>query len=148
MALRKLQFKTKIHAPRERVWKTLWEDATYRKWTAVFSEGSYAETDWKEGHPVKFLSAAGDGMNSVIRRMVPNEYMSFEHIGTIRNFEVQPPDDDTKKWSGSHENYRLKESDGITELEVEVEVTDDFGDYMSDVFPKSLEIVRQLSENN
>jgi len=40
--MKKIQFSTEINAPKEKVWNVLWDDATYRKWVSVFSEGSKA----------------------------------------------------------------------------------------------------------
>ena len=58
--MKKLNFTTKIDAPKEKVWNTLWNDATYRAWTSAFAEGSFAETDnWKEGSKVLFLDPNG-----------------------------------------------------------------------------------------
>ena len=51
-----------ITAPASHVWKILWADDTYRQWTSAFNPGSYAESDWKEGSKIKFLSPGGDGM--------------------------------------------------------------------------------------
>ena len=61
-----LKFHSTINAPKEKVWATLWNDNTYRQWTSVFSEGSYAESDWNEGSKILFLSPKGEGMFSVI----------------------------------------------------------------------------------
>ncbi len=52
--MEKKQFKIKIAAPREKVWKILWGDNTYPAWTSAFAEGSRAETDWEEGSKVLF----------------------------------------------------------------------------------------------
>jgi uncharacterized protein YndB with AHSA1/START domain len=62
IVMEKLNFSIDIKAPIQKVWDTLWADETYRKWTAAFSEGSYAESDWNEGSRILFLSPAGDGM--------------------------------------------------------------------------------------
>ena len=81
--MQKKEYKISINAPREKVWKTLWDDATYRKWTAVFSEGSNAQspdTDWKKGSKILFVDAKGEGMVSRIADVRKNEYMSFEHL--------------------------------------------------------------------
>jgi len=51
-----LTFETQIDANTKKVWDTLWNDGTYRLWTAVFMEGSYAESNWEEGSPILFLS--------------------------------------------------------------------------------------------
>ena len=37
----KIKFFNHINAPKEKVWKVLWDDSSYRKWTSVFMEGSY-----------------------------------------------------------------------------------------------------------
>ena len=34
-----LHFTVNINAPKEKVWETLWDDATYRQWTAAFHPG-------------------------------------------------------------------------------------------------------------
>jgi uncharacterized protein YndB with AHSA1/START domain len=59
--MQKLNFSTTIDAPKEKVWQVLWDHDNYRKWTAPFCEGSYAETDSKEGSKVLFLSPARMG---------------------------------------------------------------------------------------
>jgi hypothetical protein len=48
-SLSTLIFVSTINAPKEKVWDALWKDASYRKWTAVFMDGSYAKSDWAEG---------------------------------------------------------------------------------------------------
>ena len=40
--MEKLHFSVNINASKEKVWQTLWDDTTYRKWTSAFSETSYA----------------------------------------------------------------------------------------------------------
>lgn len=145
--MKKTQFSIKIKAPAEKVWAVLWNDDTYRMWTSVFSEGSHAVTDWKEGSKVQFLSANGEGMFSTIARKVPNELMSFKHLGVVKGGMEQPADDESKKWSGAMETYTLKETDGITELKVEMDVTEDFESYFNETLPKALEKIKAMSEN-
>jgi uncharacterized protein YndB with AHSA1/START domain len=75
--MEKLNFNIVINATPEKVWKVLWNDDTYRKWTSAFAEGSHAETDWKQGSKVLFLDGKGEGMVSKIAESRPNEFMSF-----------------------------------------------------------------------
>src|SRR5215813_6310051 len=80
--MRKLTFSTTINAPKEKVWRVMLEDPTYRQWTSVFHEGSYALTDWAVGSKALFLIPEGDGM---VRRIVahrPKEFLSIEPLGT------------------------------------------------------------------
>lgn len=144
--MEKLKFQIDIAASPQLVWKVLWGDVTYTQWTSVFSEGSRAETDWKEGSKVHFLAADKNGMYSVIDKSVANEFMSFKHLGVIKDGIEQPQDEETKKWSGSMENYTLKEKSGTTELSVELDIVETHKDYFNDVFPKALQLVKKIAE--
>ena len=104
--MQKLHFSIDIKAPREKVWKVLWEDATYRDWTSVFAEGSHAKSDWKEGSRIEFLDPGGNGMFAVIDKLVPNEFMSFKHLGQISEGKEQP----WGEGADGMENYTLKET--------------------------------------
>jgi uncharacterized protein YndB with AHSA1/START domain len=144
--MKTLSFTTSIHAPRKKVWRILWDDASYRKWTSAFSEGSHAISDWKEGSDVQFVGPNGDGMFSTIAKLIPEEMMSFKHLGTLKDGVPQQENDETQSWAGAMENYILKEKDGNTELAVSIDVTDDFENYFQETFPKALEKVKELSE--
>ncbi len=146
--MQKINFSTSINASKEKVWKTLWDDSSYRKWTSVFSESSHAVTDWKEGSKVLFLDGKGSGMVSKIEINRPNEHMSFKHMGEVKNGVEDTESDKVKGWAGAMEKYTLKEMDGITELLVELDANDDFKAYFMETFPKALEQVKLLSENN
>jgi uncharacterized protein YndB with AHSA1/START domain len=137
-------FKITINASRQKVWDILWGDDTYPKWTSVFSEGSKAETDWKEGSKILFLDGKGSGMVSKIETNKTPEYMSFKHLG-----EVKAGVEDVsggQDWYGSLENYSLKEANGKTELEVEMDIVDEYKDYLMDKFPQALQQVKELAE--
>jgi len=142
-----LNFSILINAPKEKVWEVLWDDKTYREWTSVFMEGSYAVSDWQQGSSVLFLSPSGEGMFSTISKKVPAELMSFKHLGIVKDGQEQPMDEKTKEWSGAMENYILKEINGVTELSVIVDITENHEQYFSDTFPKALEKVKSLCEN-
>ena len=144
--LTKLSYSVSINAPRERVWKVLWTDETYRKWTSVFSAGSHAVSDWKKGSRVQFLTEEKDGMYSVIHDLVPNELMVFKHLGMIEKGVEQPSSEQTKAWEGSLESYRLEAEGGATRLTVEVDTVESFITFMNEAFPKALEAVKQLAE--
>ena len=147
--MEKLKFSTTLKAPKEKVWKVLWDDATYREWTTAFSEGSYAETDnWKEGSEVKFLDPKGSGMISRVATNRPMEFMSFEHLGEIREGVEDRESERIKAWAGAKENYLLTETNGITKLDVEMDVNEEYKNMFMEMWPKALEKVKTLSENN
>lgn len=149
--MKKLQFSIDIKAPKEQVWKILWNDDTYRKWSSAFMEGSYAVSNWDEGDRVLFLAPDGGGMFSTIERKIPNEFMSFKHLGIIKNGKEEPESEESRKLSGAMEHYKLQEVGGITKLKVEVDVDDlgtgfDHEEMMNKAFPKALEKIKEMSE--
>ncbi|MFD1603929.1 SRPBCC domain-containing protein [Flavobacterium artemisiae] len=144
--MEKLKFNTSIKASREKIWKVLWDDETYRKWTGAFCEGSYAQSDWNEGDKIYFLGPNGMGMNSVIETKIPNEYMAFKHLGEVKDFKEVPPNEETQKWSGAMETYRLTQNGDKIDLQVEVDVIDQHIDYFKEAFPKAVETIKELSE--
>jgi len=142
-----MNFSISINAPKERVWNTLWNEDSYRKWTAVFSEGSTVKTDnWKEDSKVLFVDGKGDGMVSRVAVNRPNEYMSFEHLGEIKNGVEDTTSEKVAVWSGSRENYTLTSTPDGTDLKVDMDIAEEFKDYFLATFPKALDIVKALSE--
>lgn len=139
--MKTLKFTSHIQASRKKVWDVLWNDTTYRKWTSAFCEGSYALSDWNEGSKIRFLSPDGDGMFSIIEKKIPYEQMVFKHLGEIKEGKETMSD-----WAGALERYELKESEGITQLNVEVDSNEEFEAHFKDTFPKALELLKQLSE--
>lgn len=144
--MEKLVFSTSINASPEKVWNILWTDATYRKWTAAFMEGSYAVTDWKEGSKVLFLDGKGMGMVSRIAVNRPNEYMSIEHLGEVKDGVEDTTSDRVKAWAGAHENYTLKKINDQTELTIDMDITEEYKEMFAQIWPKALANVKQLSE--
>ncbi|HEX6226680.1 MAG TPA: SRPBCC domain-containing protein, partial [Chryseolinea sp.] len=143
------QFKTTINAPRERVWEILWGDETYPQWTSVFAEGSQVETDWKKGSRVLFLDGKGNGMVSVVNDNIPNEFMSFKHLGVWNNGKEDLETAQSKGWSGAMENYTLKTvNNNQTELTVDQDIEDDYKDQFLKMWPKALEKLKAMAEGN
>lgn len=145
--MEKMHFSIQISAPAQKVWEVLWNDETYRKWTSVFTEGSYAISDWKEGSKVQFLSPEGSGMYSVIEKMQPAAFISFRHLGEIKKGEEQAPVDETSVWYGAKEEYTLTAENGTTTLDVHIDMTENDKKYFQDKFPAALQEVKKLSEN-
>ena len=142
-----LHSNTTINASPEKIWDVLWEDSNYRKWTAVFSEGSRAETDWKEGSKVLFLDGSGEGMVATIAENRPYEFMSIQHLGMLKDGVEDLSSEEVSKWAGAFENYTLSNKGDETELGVDIDVTEDFKKYFMDTWPKALSKVKELAEN-
>lgn len=144
--MKTLTFTSTIAAPAANVWFTLWNDYSYRAWTAAFHPGSYAVSDWQQGSSIQFIGPNGDGIDSVISELIPNEKMLFTHQGELKNFKRIPNDPNGINWKDATESYTLAEKNGTTLLTVSLASEDEFVDYFSEAFPKALAIVKQRAE--
>ena len=145
--MEKQSFRVLIQAPREKVWKFLWEDSNYRKWTSVFCEGSYAESDWQEGSKILFLSPGLNGMVSKIAVKRASEFMSFVHLGEVKAGVEDTTSEGVKSWAGAEENYTLNEMGNDTELVVEMDMNDQMREYFMNTWPKALSRLKELCES-
>jgi uncharacterized protein YndB with AHSA1/START domain len=143
----KLTFSTTIYAPKELVWRTMLKDETYRKWTTAFQEGSYAVTDWKPGSKALFLAPDGSGMVSRVAEHRPNEFLSLEHLGVVKNGVEDTTSAEVKKWAGARENYTLRENSGSVTLTIEMDTADSYTQYFEETWPKALAALKELAES-
>jgi uncharacterized protein YndB with AHSA1/START domain len=146
--IRKHTWSIEIQASVEKVWNVLLNDDTYRQWTAAFCEGSYYRGALEQGGKIHFLSPEGTGMYSRVVFFQPPAMVMFQHIGEIVDFEEQPLDEASEKWTGSFENYFLNEKEGKTTLVAEVELSPENAAYFGEAFPKGLEKIKELAEKN
>jgi uncharacterized protein YndB with AHSA1/START domain len=142
----RLTFSTTINAPGELVWRTMLDDETYRKWTSTFQEGSYAVTDWKPGSKALFLAPDGSGMVSRIAEHRPNEFLSLEHLGIVKDGVEDVESAEVQEWAGARENYTLRENAGRVMLTIDMDTADDHKRYFEDTWPKALAALKDLSE--
>lgn len=147
--IEKLHFSININAPKTVVWETLWGKQSYTAWTQPFCDGSYYEGELAPNARIHFLMPEGSGMYSDVIFFRENELIVFKHIGDVIDFKEQPLNDETKRWTGCFEIYRLMEINAnTTEVEVEVDVTDAHIEFMKKKFPLGLEKLKELSETN
>jgi uncharacterized protein YndB with AHSA1/START domain len=147
--MEKLTFSKAINAPRQTVWNVLWDDATYPEWTSAFCEGSHMVTDLQIGSKVLFLDGNGFGMVSKVAEKQEPAYLSFEHLGEVKNGVEDTESDQVKMWAGAHENYTLTESDGNTHLVVDLEssaMPNEFKDFFVKTWPMAMDKIKELSE--
>jgi uncharacterized protein YndB with AHSA1/START domain len=142
----RLTFSATINAPKELVWRTMLDDDTYRQWTSAFQEGSYAVTDWKQGSKALFLAPDGSGMVSRVAEHRPNEYLSLEHLGIVKDGVEDTESAEVKPWAGARENYTLREGAGHVTLTVDMDTTPDHKQFFEDTWPKALAALKDLAE--
>jgi hypothetical protein len=144
-----LHFNIVIDATKEKVWDALFSDANYREWTSVFAQGSYAETDWKEGSKALFMDGKRSGMVSEIEVSRPCEFLSIKHLGIIKEGVEDLTSPETLTWAGAHENYTLRDVEGKTELVIELEskaMKQEFLDYFEKTWPVALQKLKGVAE--
>jgi uncharacterized protein YndB with AHSA1/START domain len=148
MSFTRLQFEALIQASPQRVWEVMLSDATYRQWTSAFMPGSYFEGRWEQGSTMRFLgpdeSGQLMGIQSRIAELRLHEYVGIEHMASIRNGVVDASVVPEQSWAGARENYRLSARHGATHLGIETDTLPEYEAYMSEAWPKALDILQRL----
>jgi uncharacterized protein YndB with AHSA1/START domain len=140
--MEQLSYEIEINAEPEKVWSVLWSDITYRQWTTAFTEGSFYEGALEENSIVKFLDPKNNGMYSRVIKVIPNETITFLHLGEIyEGIEV------AQEWGDATEAYFLEENDEGTLLRTVINTPAEFKSFFEEKFPKAMNIVKHLSEN-
>lgn len=138
-----MRFEIEINAPREKVWRTLWQDETFRQWASLVDPGTYMVGELREGNEVQFISAEGYGVTSLVAKLIPNEFILFKHQADTQNKGESSRDD---QWTGGKESYALTSKDGVTTLAMTFDVPTELEQVMGVSYPKALERVKELSE--
>jgi uncharacterized protein YndB with AHSA1/START domain len=146
-----MRFSTVINAPREKVWHTMLDDQTYRDWTSAFSPGGYYKGEWKEGTKMLFLGpnpeGGGEGgMVSRVKAVRPNECVSVEHVGIVKDGVEDTTSDEAKRWAPALERYSFRDSNGGTEVLVESDTDDEYKSMFEEMWPKALARLKELAE--
>jgi len=142
--MKEIQFLVEIHATKEKVWDTLWQDETLREWAGIIDPGTYMVGELKKGNEVQFISAeSGYGVTSLVAELVPNESLLLKHQADTQGSGKQ---ERAQEWTGGKESYSLTEKDGTTTLTVAFDVPPEQEEYFKDNYPKALERVKVLAE--
>jgi len=151
--MKKLHFSVIINAPKEKVWHTMLDAATYSQWTAVFNpvSTSYFEGNWEKGSTMRFIgpdpkTGKAGGMLSRVAENKPAEFMSIEHVGIIVNGVEDTTSDEAKKWVPAFENYTFVDKDGGTEVLVDVDTADEMAEEFARMWPEALQKLKALAE--
>ncbi|MFT3681408.1 MAG: SRPBCC domain-containing protein [Ferruginibacter sp.] len=146
-----IKFSILINAGKEKVWNSMLGDTTYRQWTKPFNETSYFEGNWEKDTEIRFLGTGKDGkaegMYSRIKENIPHEFISIEHLGIISNGVVDTTSEEVKKWAPSFENYTFTETDGQTEVIVEMQISAEYKDAFEKMWPNALKELKTICES-
>ncbi len=150
--MQKLHFSIRINAPKKKVWDTMLGDATYREWATPFSEGSHYVGNWGSGSKMLFLGPWEDGklggMVSRIRENREYEFVSIEHLGFVADGIEDTTSENVKNWAGAHEDYTFTESNGLSEVQVDIDVAEEYTEMFEDMWPKALAKLKEIAERS
>ncbi|MEO6109793.1 MAG: hypothetical protein ABIP50_02175 [Candidatus Saccharimonadales bacterium] len=142
--MKEMTFSLEIHASKETVWNTLWQDETLREWMGVIDPGTYMVGDLKEGNEIQYISAEnGYGVTSLVETLVKYEFVLFTHTADTQDTGKR---ERAKEWTGGKESYLLVEKDGITTLKAVYDVPLKMVEYFEVAYPKALGKVKELAE--
>ena len=124
--------------------------STYEQWTALFNPTSTYEGSWTKGTKMLFIGVDENGekggMVSRIVDNIPNRFVSIQHYGLYKANKEITEGPEVEKWANGYENYSFEENNDSTTLTVDVDVNDDFLDYMNETYPQALEKLKELCE--
>jgi uncharacterized protein YndB with AHSA1/START domain len=142
--MKEMQFSIEIHASREKVWDTLWQDETFRQWASIIDPETYMVGELREGNEVQFISSnSGYGVTSLVEKLVVGELLLLRHhADTQENGKRERRD----QWTGGKERYSLTEKEGATTLTVAFDVPSELEEEFKISYPKALERVKALAE--
>lgn len=144
--MKQLQFSITIHTPKEKVWKTLWDDKTFRDWANLIDEGTYIKGEIKEGNEIEFISSVnGYGVTSLVEKFTPNKEAIFRHKADTQEAGTKERD---KEWTDTAERYTLTEVNGTTALTLKTDVPDEQEETFTERLPKALKRIKELAEKN
>lgn len=139
-----MQFSIKIHASKERVWDTLWQDETFRQWASIIDPETYMVGHLEEGNEIQFISSAsGYGVTSLVEKLTPGEFLLLRHRADTQE---EGKRDRKKQWTGGMESYSLREKNNVTTLTVAFDIPPELEEEFKVSYPKALEKVKILSE--
>lgn len=151
--MKKLQFKVNIHAPATKVYDFMLginSKSTYEQWTSLFNPTSTYEGSWDKGNKMLFIGidekGEKGGMVSRIADNILNQFVSIQHYGLLKSGKEITEGPDVEKWANGFENYSFEENNGITSLTVDLDITEDFLDYMNETYPNALGKLKELCE--
>lgn len=146
--MKKLEFKIDIAASRQKVWETMLNPETYKKWVSVSWPGSSYEGNWKQGENVRFVSPGQGGTMANIVELRPYEYILANHIAVINSDGTEDRDSDVAKgWIGTTESYTFTEKNGNTELKVQINTYPDWEKMFKDGWPNALAKLKEITES-
>src|SRR5690606_35891440 len=120
------------------------------QWTALFNPTSSYEGSWEKGAKMRFIGmdeqGEKGGMVSEIADLMPNRFVSIRHYGLVKGENEITEGPEVEKWANGYENYTFVENNGTTSVTVDLDIVEEFADYMNEKYPKALQKLKEICE--
>ena len=146
--MKTLHFETVVDASPQKVWETMLDKETYKKWVDVSWPGSSYHGEWKQGAQIRFTGDDGGGgtLGEVIE-LDPYKKVVVEHVAVLLDGGKEDRESDMAKgWIGATEAYTFTGENGSTRLDVEITTAPEWSSMFEDGWPKALVALKQLAE--
>ncbi len=137
-----------INASPQKVWEVLLDDSYTKIWYAIFSEGTYAITDWKVGSKAIFTDASNSGLIGKILTNKPAEELTMEYEGVLTDGKEVYDSDGAASVKGGKEKYFLSGDDTETQLSIECDMNAAMYEFMRTAWQKALQKIKALAESD
>lgn len=151
--MKKVHYTIDIKAPAEKVYKTMLgidNKKTYEYWTSPFDPSSTYEGTWDKGSKILFIGFTKEGkragMVSEIADNIPHKFVSIRHKGLLDGDKEITTGPEVEKWANGLENYTFTETNGITTVTVDLDLTEEHIDYFNTMWPKALDKLKEMAE--
>jgi hypothetical protein len=125
---------------------------TYEQWTAPFNPTSTYRGTWEKGSRIYFVgqdeAQQTKGMIAEVAENIPGKFVSLRHIGMLDSDKEITEGPEVEKWAGGLENYTLEERDGITTVNVEIDLPESQAELFKGMWLKALTKLKEISESN
>ncbi|HXI00504.1 MAG TPA: SRPBCC domain-containing protein [Sphingobacteriaceae bacterium] len=143
----KIEKSIKIKAKKEAVWEVLLQDKYTRIWYSEFSPGSHAETDWQIGSKAVFKDDSKCGIVGMVVKNKPYEIIELEYDGIITDGIEDYDSEIAREVKGGLETYQLSEEEGVTQLSIACDMSEEYFEMMSKAWDNALAKIKELSES-
>jgi quercetin dioxygenase-like cupin family protein/uncharacterized protein YndB with AHSA1/START domain len=142
---KKLILKTfEVNAPLSMVWDLISTPDAIAAWSSEFSEGTTVEGEFMVGGIVLFKDGRNSGIKMKVVENNPEKSIKFESIGTIVNGAEDNTSEDFKTWIGSYDRYSVSHENGITTVNIESLIPENFFDQFSSTWDKVIVKIKDI----
>lgn len=144
-----LNFSIFINASEKKVWHKMLDKEDYKYWTQEFDLLSHYEGELELGSEIRFLGGDADnnsGLIAKVTRIEEYKEICFEYIGLIKNGMIDTSEDNP--YSHGVEEYYFQPQGEGTNLSIKVDVSEEHKEFMSELWQKALEKLKENSESN